>query len=648
METGPDQEAFRRAFASPGMSSNGVTNAHAWTGQFESSRQAPSTVSTSRRQSHQQSGALRNEQRGGAYQYRHPVAQARLYGQGFAGNGVGQSRMNDSREGGYASAFVSASQGQCIVLRAVVVANSLLIRFDAYADSQWETAFLAQESTSHSPLLQHTVTDEPMQRPHSPVLTATQSRDALAYTAGQLLDTVHSSEQIRASGMSEESITRNDKFAKSTFLDLMRKLRDGEVAVEGDKVVEQIGQATGATTMESVWKGKETMRTREEEGRVGEQAGDFSSGVGGRMDIGSSRMRMGMNVGGSSLEAFNRTQAERKEMNEMISREEQGYDDMKDVWAAEDVVRGRREAGEGVFGATKTNQFQGDGGMQDVEMSSNVVGANAGWEEDFGAETIVGGHSQVPRTKNRELSAQEKEWDLLQNDWETFDATATGIKSVNATATSSTGYSFASANPYFASTRNHSLHTLPPSRSTYESVLEREAAVLQNPTDSHAWLALGIKQQENEREEQAILALTRALQLDPDLREAYLALAVSYTNENERGLAYESIDRWIDCLSVKEYSREIEHYRDLFGKMGVDLGISEKHDYLTGMLIRLAQSRAEKDGADVDADVQIGLGVLFNTSEEYDKAGDCFESALSVRPDVRFSFLWRDVTINDR
>ena len=638
METGPEQEAFRRAFAAPGQQSHGMgANAHAWSGQFESNRQASSGSNSGQlsQASTSAQGRARSEQRGGGYQYRHPVAQARLYGQGFAGNSiVAQGRSEHTREGEYASAFVSAAQGESDRRRVDSVARVLMNV--TTTDSQWETAFLAQESTSHSPLVaqqSRTIVDDTTQRPRSPILTATESRDALAYTAGQLLDTVHSSEQLRASATSTESVTRNDKFAKSTFLDLMRKLRDGEVAVEGDKVVEQI-EPTLRPTRQTATRGEASPGLsvgREEEGRAGAQVNDFG--------VGSSRagMRMGTgmhSVGGSSLAAFNRTQAERREMNEVMMREEQGYDDMRDVWAAEDVVRAGREAGEGVFGATKVNQFQGDGGVEDVEMSSNVVGANAGWEEDFHAETIVGGHSKAPRTRNHELSAQEKEWALLQNDWETFDATATGIQAVNATATTSSGYSFASANPYFASTRNHSLHTLPPSRSTYESVLEREAAVLQNPTDSHAWLALGIKQQENEREEQAILALTRALQLDPDLREAYLALAISYTNENERGLAYESIDRWIDCLAVKEYSREIEHYRDLFGKLGGDLGISEKHDYLTGMLIRLAQSRAEKDGADVDADVQIGLGVLFNTSEEYDKAGDCFESALSVRPDV--------------
>ena len=58
----------------------------------------------------------------------------------------------------------------------------------------------------------------------------------------------------------------------------------------------------------------------------------------------------------------------------------------------------------------------------------------------------------------------------------------------------------------------------------------------------------------------------------------------------------------------------------------------DSHERVTEAFLALA--RAQHSAGALDADVQIGLGVLFYTHGEYDRAKDCFEAALSVRPNV--------------
>lgn len=65
------------------------------------------------------------------------------------------------------------------------------------------------------------------------------------------------------------------------------------------------------------------------------------------------------------------------------------------------------------------------------------------------------------------------------------------------------------------------------------------------------------------------------------------------------------------------------------------------HERVTESFLQAARNAPE--GQEMDPDVQVGLGVLFYGSENYDKAVDCFVSALNTRKDVMslpFSFFF--------
>lgn len=122
-----------------------------------------------------------------------------------------------------------------------------------------------------------------------------------------------------------------------------------------------------------------------------------------------------------------------------------------------------------------------------------------------------------------------------------------------------------------------------------------------------AWFELGVKQQENEREAHAIQALQRAVELDSSYLEAWLALSISYTNENDKDGACDAIEHWV---RVNERYRDYR-FLDPLDKSDERTG-SERHQQLIQCLMELA--RAAPDG-EVDADIQTALGVLLNTSE---------------------------------
>lgn len=78
-----------------------------------------------------------------------------------------------------------------------------------------------------------------------------------------------------------------------------------------------------------------------------------------------------------------------------------------------------------------------------------------------------------------------------------------------------------------------------------ESILALEAAVNQNPENSKAWQYLGQAHAENDKDNQAITCLVKAVDVDPQNLEALAALAVSYTNDFNREKALETLEIWM-------------------------------------------------------------------------------------------------------
>lgn len=159
-----------------------------------------------------------------------------------------------------------------------------------------------------------------------------------------------------------------------------------------------------------------------------------------------------------------------------------------------------------------------------------------------------------------------------------------------------------------------------------------EAAVQQETENAEAWQLLGISQAENEKDPNAIVALKKALELNNLNLHVLMALAISYTNESYQNQALKMLNQWMQVNP--KYSNL---YNSVKGEVG---GVEEiASSRIRGMelentqelFLRAVQQNAE--AGDFDVDVQEALGVLFNLSSEYDKAVDCFQTAVQMAPE---------------
>ena len=134
------------------------------------------------------------------------------------------------------------------------------------------------------------------------------------------------------------------------------------------------------------------------------------------------------------------------------------------------------------------------------------------------------------------------------------------------------------------------------------------------------------------------------MDLKPDNLTALSTLATSYTNESMQRLAFNSLVKWLTCHP--EYSnivKDDEHASRLVSDSNNEiqsymetLSFVEERDFIDLQEIFLKAVRQSMQAPNkIDPDLQCCLGVLFHLSSEYDKAADCFKTALQIKPNVK-------------
>lgn len=186
----------------------------------------------------------------------------------------------------------------------------------------------------------------------------------------------------------------------------------------------------------------------------------------------------------------------------------------------------------------------------------------------------------------------------------------------------------------------------------FEAATQREPAMgtggEENEVDakrrfqSEAWRRLGEAQAMNERETQAIRALEEAIKIDEGNLEAYMALAIAYTNEGYDAAAHTTLERYMERayphLKPEPLPASISGNKDPIQGTQFD-GDSNPWATLNRVTSLFLQAAREGNASGrIDPEVQVGLGVLFYSNSSYDQAKDCFEAALSVRPND--TLLW--------
>ncbi|CAF0796553.1 unnamed protein product [Didymodactylos carnosus] len=168
------------------------------------------------------------------------------------------------------------------------------------------------------------------------------------------------------------------------------------------------------------------------------------------------------------------------------------------------------------------------------------------------------------------------------------------------------------------------------------AVMLFEAAVQKNPQHVDAWLYLGITQSENEQDGPAICALKKCIEIDPKNLQAYLTLGSCYANELMTNEALDSLRKWLSNNEKYSYLLETQSATNDSAKRSMDIVDESAFEELQELFLQAVS--APYFSHEIDSDLQVCLGILFHLPGDYDKAAECFNTAVHAKPDD--ALLW--------
>jgi len=248
----------------------------------------------------------------------------------------------------------------------------------------------------------------------------------------------------------------------------------------------------------------------------------------------------------------------------------------------------------------------------DLDWAEEFITTNQTVDEKWSQEFTGGASAEVFKSNT---SYQDDFWSQLQKDWDKAAEENPSLGWLKGTPLDPVNeYTFEAENPYqnHADPFNEGLQKknegdLP------SAILLFEAALQKDPDHMKAWEMLGLSLAENEQDPGAITAYKRCLALESSNLVAIMGLAVSYTNESYQLQACQALEDWLRNNPKYGHLVSSSSQQD---KLVGSLVSGDTFNRVQEMYMRAARLQPS---ANLDPDVQTGLGVLLNLSSDFEK-----------------------------